>query len=130
MSCVILERHSCFQPSSEINAQRYLKLVKLSNSCLFTLIALWMPLVLFVTSFVFSALVSFSYRFRRGSLKSANLPAAIEEAQEENCREQSEHKSWFSVKDICSRHQNFICLLGEQDTQKNVVSNWFVCIYS
>ena len=41
-----------------INGPRYLKLVTVSSFCPFTLISVLIPLVLFVTSLVFSALIS------------------------------------------------------------------------
>ena len=56
--CAILESISGFQPSSAITEPRYLKLVTVSSFCLFTLISVLMPLMLFVISLVFSALIS------------------------------------------------------------------------
>ena len=52
----ILESISGLEPSSVITEPRYLKLVIVSSFCLFTVISVWMPLVLFVMSLVFSAL--------------------------------------------------------------------------
>ena len=54
----ILESISGLEPSSVITEPRYLKLVTVSSFCLFTLISVLMPLVLFVISLVFSALIS------------------------------------------------------------------------
>ena len=54
----ILESISGLEPSSVITEPRYLKLVTVSNFCSFTLISVLMPLVLFVISLVFSALIS------------------------------------------------------------------------
>ena len=61
VACAILERTSGLEPSSETTAPRYLKLVTVPNFCPFTFISLWMPLALFVISFVFSALISILY---------------------------------------------------------------------
>ena len=61
VACAILERTSGLEPSSETTAPRYLKLVTVPNFCHFTFISLWMPLTLFVISFVFSALMSILY---------------------------------------------------------------------
>ena len=56
--CAILESISGLEPSSVITKPRYLKLVTTSSFYPFTLISVLMPLVLFVTSLVFSALIS------------------------------------------------------------------------
>ena len=56
--CAILESISGLEPSSVITEPRYLKLVTVSSLCPFTLISVLMPLVLFVFSLVFSALIS------------------------------------------------------------------------
>ena len=57
--CVILESISGLEPSSIITEPRYLKLVTASSFYPFTLISVWhQPLVLFVISLVFSALIS------------------------------------------------------------------------
>ena len=61
VACAILERTSGLEPSSETTASRYLKLLTVPNFCPFTVISLWMPLALFVTSLVFSALISILY---------------------------------------------------------------------
>ena len=55
--CAILESISGFEPSSVITEPRYLKLVTVSSVCPFTMISVLMPLVLFVISLVFSALI-------------------------------------------------------------------------
>ena len=56
--CAILESISGLEPSSVITEPRYLKLVTVSRFCQFILISVLMPLVLFVISLVFSALIS------------------------------------------------------------------------
>ena len=61
LACSILERISGLEPSSETTAPRYLKLVTEPSFCLFAFISLWMPLVLFVISLVFLALISILY---------------------------------------------------------------------
>ena len=58
VACVVLESISGLDPSSVITEPRYLKLVTVSSFCPFTLISVLMPLVLFVISLVFSALIS------------------------------------------------------------------------
>ena len=54
----ILESISDLEPSSVIPEPRYLKLVTVSSFWPFTSISVLMPLVLFVISLVFSALIS------------------------------------------------------------------------
>ena len=49
---------SGLEPSSVITEPRYLKLVSVSSFCPFTLLSVLIPLVLFVISLVFSALIS------------------------------------------------------------------------
>ena len=56
--CTILESISGLESSSVITEHRYLKLVTVSSFCPFTLISVLMPLVLFVISLVFSALIT------------------------------------------------------------------------
>ncbi|WP_419595887.1 hypothetical protein, partial [Thiolapillus sp.] len=56
--CAVLECISGLEPSSVITEPRYLKLVTVSSLYPFTLISVLMPLVLFVISLVFSALIS------------------------------------------------------------------------
>ena len=56
--CAILESISGLEPSSVITEPRYLKLVTVSSFCPFTLIFVLLPLVVFVTSIVFLALIS------------------------------------------------------------------------
>ena len=56
--CAFLESISGLKPSSVIAEPRYLKLVTVSSFYPFTLISVLMPLVLFVISLVFSALIS------------------------------------------------------------------------
>ena len=57
VACAILESISDLGPSSLITEPRYLKLVTVSSFCQFTLISVLMPLMLFVISLVFSALI-------------------------------------------------------------------------
>ena len=57
VACAILESISGLEPSSVITEPRYLKIVTVSSFCPFTLISVLMPLVLFVISLVFSALI-------------------------------------------------------------------------
>ena len=54
----ILENISGLEPSSVITETKYLKLVTVSSFCPYTLYSLLMPLVLFVISLDFSALIS------------------------------------------------------------------------
>ena len=54
----ILQSFSGLEPSSVITEPMYLKLVIVSSFCPFTLIFVLMPLVLFVISLVFPALIS------------------------------------------------------------------------
>ena len=54
----ILDSVSGLEPSSIIIEPRYLKLVTVSSFCPFALIYVLMPLVVFVISLVFSALIS------------------------------------------------------------------------
>ena len=61
VACAILERTSGLEPSSETTAPRYLMLVTVPIFCPVTFITLLMPLVLFVISLVFSALISILY---------------------------------------------------------------------
>ena len=55
--CAILESISGLEPLLVTCEPRYLKLATVSSFCLFTLISVLMPLVLFVISLVFSALI-------------------------------------------------------------------------
>ena len=56
--CAILESILGLEPSLVITKPRYLKLVTVSSFCPFTSVSVLMPLVLFVISLVFSALIS------------------------------------------------------------------------
>ena len=56
--CAILEITSGLESSSVITEPSYLKLVTVSSFCPDTVISVLMPLVLFVISLVFSALIS------------------------------------------------------------------------
>ena len=57
VDCPVLESITGLEPSSVITDPRYLKLVTVSSFCPFTLTYVLMPLVLFVISLVFSALI-------------------------------------------------------------------------
>ena len=57
VACAILESISGLEATSVITEPRYLKLVSISSFCPFILIFVLMPLVLFVISLVFSALI-------------------------------------------------------------------------
>ena len=59
--CAILERTFGLEPSPETTAPGHLKLVTVPSFCPFTFISVWMPLALFVISFVFSPLISILY---------------------------------------------------------------------
>ena len=56
--CAILKSVLGLEPSSVITEPRHLKLETVSSFCQFALICLFMPLVLFVISLVFSTLIS------------------------------------------------------------------------
>ena len=56
--CAILESISGLEPSSDTMEPKYLKLVTVSSFYPFSLISVLMPLMLFVISLVFSALIS------------------------------------------------------------------------
>ena len=56
--CAILESILGLEPSLVITQPRYLKIVTVSSFCPLMLISVLMPLVLFVISLVFSALIS------------------------------------------------------------------------
>ena len=56
--CAILKSILGLEPSLDATQSRYLKLVTVSSFCPFTLISVLMPLVLFVISLFFSALIS------------------------------------------------------------------------
>ena len=58
VACAILHSNSGLEPSSVINEPRYLKLVTVLSFYPFILISVLIPLVLFVISLVFSALIS------------------------------------------------------------------------
>ena len=58
VACAVLESISGLEPSPVITEPRYLKLVIVSSFRPFTLVSVLMPLVLFVISLVFSALIS------------------------------------------------------------------------
>ena len=70
--CVVLVIISGLEPSSVITEPRYLKLVTVSSFCPLTLISLLMPLVLFVISLIFLALISMPQAVEALSTRSAN----------------------------------------------------------
>ena len=61
VDCETLERIFGLEPSVETTAPRYLKLVTVPSFYPFTIISLWMPLVLFIICLVLSALISILY---------------------------------------------------------------------
>ena len=74
--CGILKSISNFEPCSDTNELRYLKLVTVSSFCPYTLISVLMPLVLFVISLVFSALISMPYAVEASSRRSINFASS------------------------------------------------------
>ena len=60
-NCSIIERTSGFVLISETTATKYLKLVTLTAFCLFTLIPLWLPLMLICINLFYSVLISSLY---------------------------------------------------------------------
>ena len=68
VACAILQSNSGLEPSSVITEYRYLKLMTVSSFCPFTLISVLMPLVLFVFSLVFSALISMHHHHHHQSI--------------------------------------------------------------
>ena len=74
--CAIRNSISGLEPSSFITEPRYLKLVTVSSFCPFTLISLLMPLVLFVISLVFSALISMPQAVEALSRHSTNFASS------------------------------------------------------
>ena len=74
VACAILESISGLEPSSVLTEPRwYLKLVTVSSFCPLTLISVLMPLVLFVISLVFSALISMPYALEALSRRSTKF---------------------------------------------------------
>ena len=69
----ILESISGLKPSSVFTEPKYLKLVTVSSFCPLTLIFVLMPLVLFVISLVFSALISMLWAVEALSRRSTNF---------------------------------------------------------
>ena len=74
--CAILGSTPGLGPSSVITEPRYLKLVTVSNLCLFILISVLRPLVLFVNSLVFSALISMVKAVEALSRRSTNFTSS------------------------------------------------------
>ena len=76
VACAILESISGLEPSSDITEPRYLKLATVSSFCPFTLISVLMPLVLFVISLFFSALISMPWAVEALSRRSTNVASS------------------------------------------------------
>ena len=74
--CAILESISGLEPSSVVTEPSYLMLVTVSSFCPFTLISVFMPLVLFVISLVFSALISLPQAVEALSILSTNFASS------------------------------------------------------
>ena len=74
--CAVLECISGLDSSSDATEPSYFKLVTVSSFCLFTLISLSMPLVLFVISLVFSALISMPKAVEALSRRSTNFASS------------------------------------------------------
>ena len=91
--CAILEGISGLGPSSVKIEPRYLKLVTVSSFCPFTLISVLMPLVLFVISLVFSALISMRRPWRLCRGAQLNLPALLPLVLSNQCHQQSLDKA-------------------------------------
>ena len=81
VACAILENISGLEPSSIITEPRYLKLVTFSSFCPFTLISVLMPLILFVISLVFSALISMPQAVKALSRRSTNFASSSSSAK-------------------------------------------------
>ena len=75
--CAIQESITGLESLSDTAEPRYLKLVTVSSLCPFTLISLLMPVVLFVISLVFSALISTQWRLCRDAQLILPLPLAL-----------------------------------------------------
>ena len=72
----ILVSISCVKPSSVITESRHLKHVIVSNFCPYTLIPVLMPLVLFVISLAFLALISMRQAVEGLSRRSTNFASS------------------------------------------------------
>ena len=79
--CAILESTSSLEPSSVVTEPRYLKLVTVSSFYPFALISVLMPLVLFVISLVFSALISMPLALKTLSRHSTNFASSSSPAK-------------------------------------------------
>ena len=79
--CAILESIPGLEPLSVITEPKYLKLVTVSGFCPFTLISVLMPQVLFVNSFVFSAVISMPYAVKALSRRSTNVASSSSPAK-------------------------------------------------
>ena len=76
--CAILESTSGLEPLSVITEPRYLKLMTISNFYPFTLISVLKPLVMFVISLVFSALILMLYVVEDLPKRSTNFASKAE----------------------------------------------------
>ena len=87
--CTILKCISGLQPSSVLTEPSYLKLVTVSSFCPFILISMLMPLVSFVTSLIFSALISMPLAVEALSRRQLNLPVLLPLLLSHQCHQQS-----------------------------------------
>ena len=78
----------CLEPSSVITEPRYWKLVTVSSFCPFTSISVLMPLVMFVTSLVFSALISMPWAVEAFSRRSTNFQVLLPLLLSHRCHQQ------------------------------------------
>ena len=85
----ILESISGLEPSLVIIEPRYLKLVTISSFCPFTLISVYMPLVFFVISLVFTALISSRRLWRLCRDAQLILPVLLPLLLSHRCHQQS-----------------------------------------
>ena len=89
----ILDSISGLEPSSVITEPRYLKLVTVSSFCPFTLISVLMPLVLFVISLVFFALILMRRLWRLCQGIQLILPFLLPLLLSHRCHQQS--RDWW-----------------------------------
>ena len=85
----VLMSISGLESSSVINEPRYFKFVTVSSFSPFTLISVLMPLVLFVISLVFSALISMPQAVEALLRCSTNLPVLLPLLLSRRCHQQS-----------------------------------------
>ena len=89
VACAILQSNAGLEPSSVITEPRDLKLVTVSSFCPFTLISVLMPLVLFVISLVFSALISMLWLWKLCQDAQLILPVLLPLLLSHQCHQQS-----------------------------------------